>query len=163
MSQNETLTNSITHPLFNGFKEEGTKCQLIGSATLYPLVVSRLLSFGYQLQDGDNDKINYSCRLVSEYIHNFCNIYGPLPKRLTFYTVDKICGDFLKSKLMTGNLSFNDIDFNAPAVKSLSEGDASASFAVDSTTTPAQRLQSFIDLLAAPDKNILYRFRRLEW
>lgn len=144
MSQNETNSISITHPLFN-------------------LVVSRLLSFGYQLQDGDNDKINYSCRLVSEYIHNFCNIYGPLPKRLTFYTVDKICGDFLKSKLMTGNLSFNDIDFNAPAVKSLTEGDATASFAVDSTTTPAQRLQSFIDLLAAPDKNILYRFRRLEW
>ena len=153
MSQNETLTNSITHPLFNGFKEEG----------LYPLVVSRLLSFGYQLQDGDNDKINYSCRLVSEYIHNFCNIYGPLPKSLTFYAVDKICGDFLKSKLMTDNLVFNDIDFNAPAVKSLTEGDASASFAVDSTTTPAQRLHSFIDLLAAPDKNILYRFRRLEW
>ena len=144
MSQNEALTNSITHPLFN-------------------LVVSRLLSFGYQLQDGDNDKINYSCFLVSEYIHNFCNIYGPLPKRLTFYTVDKICGDFLKSKLMTGNLSFNDIDFNSPAVKSLTEGDASASFAVDSTTTPAQRLQSFIDLLAAPDKNVLYRFRRIEW
>ena len=144
LSQNETNSISTTHPLFN-------------------LVVSRLLSFGYQLQDGDNDKINYSCRLVSEYIHNFCNIYGPLPKRLTFYTVDKICGDFLKSKLMTGNLSFNDIDFNVPAVKSLTEGDASASFAVDSTTTPAQRLQSFIDLLAAPDKNILYRFRRLEW
>lgn len=144
MSQNETLPISTPHPLFN-------------------LVVSRLLSFGYQLQDGDNDKINYSCFLVSEYIHNFCNIYGPLPKRLTFYTVDKISGDFLKTKLMTGKLSFNDIDFNAPAVKSLTEGDASASFAVDSTTTPAQRLQSFIDLLAAPDKNILYRFRRLEW
>ncbi len=144
MSQSETNPISISHPLFN-------------------LVVSRLLSFGYQLQDGDNDKINYSCFLVSEYIHNFCNIYGPLPKRLTFYAVDKISGDFLKSKLMTGALSFNDIDFNAPAVKSLTEGDASASFAVDSTTTPAQRLQSFIDLLAAPDKNILYRFRRLEW
>lgn len=138
------MPNSITHPLFN-------------------LVVSRLLSFGYQLQDGDNDKINYSCRLVSEYIHNLCNIYGPLPKRLTFYTVDKICGNFLKTKLMTGNLSFNNIDFDAPAVKSLTEGDASASFAVDSSTTPAQRLQSFIDLLASLDKIILYRFRRLEW
>lgn len=152
MSQNETLPSGTSafsfktslHPLFN-------------------LVVSRLLSFGYQLQDGDNDKINYSCRLVSEYIHNFCNIYGPLPKRLTFYTVDKICGDFLKTKLMTGNLSFNDIDFNAPAVKSLTEGDSSASFAVDSSTNPAKRCANFIDLLSAPDKNILYRFRRLEW
>lgn len=144
LSQNETNSISITHPLFN-------------------LVVSRLLSFGYQLQDGDNDKINYSCRLVSEYIHNFCNIRGLLPPRLTFYTVDKICGDFLKSKLMTGNLSFNDIDFNAPAVKSLTEGDASASFAVDSSTNPAKRCADFIDLLATPDKNILYRFRRLEW
>ena len=82
---------------------------------------------------------------------------------MTFYTVDKICGDFLKSKLMAGNLSFNDIDFNAPAVKSLTEGDASASFAVDSSTNPAKRCADFIDLLAAPDKNILYRFRRLEW
>ena len=144
LSQNETLPNSVTHPLFN-------------------LVVSRLLSFGYQLQDGDNDKINYSCRLVSEYIHNFCNIRGFLPHRLTFYTVDKIAGDFLKTKLMTGNLVFNNIDFNAPAVKSLTEGDASASFAVDSSTNPAKRCADFIDLLAAPDKNVLYRFRRLEW
>ena len=115
---------------------------------MYDLVVSRLASFGYDLQLGDQQKIEYSIALVSEYIKNFCNIYSDLPERLKYYTVDKICGDFLKSKLLTGNLQFADINF---------------SFAVDKSQTPAQMLTSFIDNLLAFDKNILYRFRRLEW
>ena len=121
---------------------------------MYDLVVSRLSSFGYDLQPGD---------LVSEYIKNFCNIYGDLPERLKYYTIDKICGDFLKSKLLTGNLQFSDINFSSPVVKSITEGDSSVSFAVDKSQTPAQMLTSFIDNLLAFDKNILYRFRRLEW
>lgn len=130
---------------------------------MYDLVVSRLSSFGYDLQPGDQQKIEYSISLVSEYIKNFCNIYGDLPERLKYYTVDKICGDFLKSKLLTGNLQFSDINFSSPVVKSITEGDSSVSFAVDKSQTPAQMLTSFIDNLLAFDKNILYRFRRLEW
>lgn len=130
---------------------------------MYDLVVSRLSSFGYDLQPGDQQKIEYSISLVSEYIKNFCNIYGDLPERLKYYTVDKICGDFLKSKLLTGNLQFADINFSSPVVKSITEGDSSVSFAVDKSQTPAQMLTSFIDNLLAFDKNILYRFRRLEW
>lgn len=130
---------------------------------MYDLVVSRLSSFGYDLQPGDQQKIEYSIALVSEYIKNFCNIYGDLPERLKYYTVDKICGDFLKSKLLTGNLQFSDINFSSPVVKSITEGDSSVAFAVDKSQTPAQMLTSFIDNLLAFDKNILYRFRRLEW
>ncbi|MEE3324196.1 MAG: hypothetical protein VZR33_02590 [Methanosphaera sp.] len=130
---------------------------------MYDLVVSRLSSFGYDLQPGDQQKIEYSISLVSEYIKNFCNIYGDLPERLKYYTIDKICGDFLKSKLLTGNLQFADINFSSPVVKSITEGDSSVSFAVDKSQTPAQMLTSFIDNLLAFDKNILYRFRRLEW
>ncbi len=130
---------------------------------MYDLVVSRLSSFGYDLQPGDQQKIEYSISLVSEYIKNFCNIYGDLPERLKYYTIDKICGDFLKSKLLTGNLQFSDINFSSPVVKSITEGDSSVSFAVDKSQTPAQMLTSFIDNLLAFDKNILYRFRRLEW
>lgn len=130
---------------------------------MYDLVVSRLSSFGYDLQPGDQQKIEYSISLVSEYIKNFCNIYGDLPERLQYYIVDKICGDFLKSKLLTGNLQFSDINFSSPVVKSITEGDSSVSFAVDKSQTPAQMLTSFIDNLLAFDKNILYRFRRLEW
>lgn len=130
---------------------------------MYDLVVSRLSSFGYDLQPGDQQKIEYSISLVSEYIKNFCNIYGDLPERLKYYTVDKICGDFLKSKLLTGNLQFADINFSSPVVKSITEGDSSVSFAVDKSQTPAQMLTSFIDNLLAFDKNILYRFRRFEW
>lgn len=130
---------------------------------MYDLVVSRLSSFGYDLQPGDQQKIEYSISLVSEYIKNFCNIYGDLPERLKYYTIDKICGDFLKSKLLTGNLQFSDINFSSPVVKGITEGDSSVSFAVDKSQTPAQMLTSFIDNLLAFDKNILYRFRRLEW
>ena len=114
---------------------------------MYDLVVSRLSSFGYDLQPGDQQKIEYSIALVSEYIKNFCNIYGDLPERLKYYTVDKICGDFLKSKLLTGNLQFSDINFSSPVVKSITEGDSSVSFAVDKSQTPAQMLTSFIDNL----------------
>ena len=130
---------------------------------MYDLVVSRLTSFGYDLQLKKKKKIEYSIALVSEYIKNFCNIYGDLPERLQYYIVDKICGDFLKSKLLTGNLQFSDINFSSPVVKSITEGDSSVSFAVDKSQTPAQMLTSFIDNLLAFDKNILYRFRRLEW
>ena len=86
-----------------------------------------------------------------------------MPEKLKYYSVDKICGDFLKTKLMTGNLSFEDIDFDAPTVQSITEGDTSVTYAVGASDSEAQKMTKFIDSLNATDKNILYRFRRFEW
>ncbi len=130
---------------------------------MYESVTERLNMFGYEIQEGDEPKIIYSIGLITENIRNFCNINGDLPEKLKYYSVDKICGDFLKTKLMTGNLSFEDIDFNAPTVQSITEGDTSVTYAVGASDSEAQKMTKFIDSLNATDKNILYRFRRFEW
>lgn len=130
---------------------------------MYESVTERLNMFGYEIQEGDEPKIIYSIGLITENIRNFCNLYGDLPEELKYYSVDKICGDFLKTKLMTGNLSFEDIDFNAPTVQSITEGDTSVTYAVGASDSEAQKMTKFIDSLNATDKNILYRFRRFEW
>lgn len=130
---------------------------------MYEAVTDRLNMFGYEMQEGDEPKIIYSIGLITENIRNFCNLYGDLPEELKYYSVDKICGDFLKTKLMTGNLSFEDIDFNAPTVQSITEGDTSVTYAVGASDSEAQKMTKFIDSLNATDKNILYRFRRFEW
>ena len=130
---------------------------------MYESVTERLNMFGYEIQEGDEPKIIYSIGLITENIRNFCNINGDLPEKLKSYSVDKICGDFLKTKLMTGNLSFEDIDFNAPTVQSITEGDTSVTYAVGASDSEAQKMTKFIDSLNATDKNILYRFRRFEW
>lgn len=130
---------------------------------MYEAVTDRLNMFGYEMQEGDEPKIIYSIGLITENIRNFCNINGDLPEKLKYYSVDKICGDFLKTKLMTGNLSFEDIDFNAPTVQSITEGDTSVTYAVGASDSEAQKMTKFIDSLNATDKNILYRFRRFEW
>ena len=130
---------------------------------MYEAVTDRLNMFGYEMQEGDEPKIIYSIGLITENIRNFCNINGDLPEKLKYYSVDKICGDFLKTKLMTGNLSFEDIDFNAPTVQSITEGDTSVTYAVGASDSEAQKMTKFIDSLNATDKNILYRFRQFEW
>lgn len=130
---------------------------------MYEAVTDRLNMFGYEMQEGDEPKIIYSIGLITENIRNFCNINGDLPEKLKYYSVDKICGDFLKTKLMTGNLSFEDIDFDAPTVQSITEGDTSVTYAVGASDSEAQKMTKFIDSLNATDKNILYRFRRFEW
>lgn len=130
---------------------------------MYEAVTDRLNMFGYEMQEGDEHKIIYSIGLITENIRNFCNLYGDLPEELKYYSVDKICGDFLKTKLMTGNLNFGDIDFNAPTVQSITEGDTSVTYAVGASDSEAQKMTKFIDSLNATDKNILYRFRRFEW
>ncbi len=130
---------------------------------MYESVTERLNMFGYEIQEGDEPKIIYSIGLITENIRNFCNINGDLPEKLKYYSVDKICGDFLKTKLMTGNLSFEDIDFDAPTVQSITEGDTSVTYAVGASDSEAQKMTKFIDSLNATDKNILYRFRRFEW
>ena len=130
---------------------------------MYESVTERLNMFGYEIQEGDEPKIIYSIGLITENIRNFCNINGDLPEKLKYYSVDKICGDFLKTKLMTGNLRFEDIDFNAPTVQSITEGDTSVTYAVGASDSEAQKMTKFIDSLNATDKNILYRFRRFEW
>ncbi len=130
---------------------------------MYESVTERLNMFGYEIQEGDEPKIIYSIGLITENIRNFCNLYGDLPEELKYYSVDKICGDFLKTKLMTGNLSFEDIDFDAPTVQSITEGDTSVTYAVGASDSEAQKMTKFIDSLNATDKNILYRFRRFEW
>ena len=130
---------------------------------MYESVTERLNMFGYEIQEGDEPKIIYSIGLITENIRNFCNINGDLQEKLKYYSVDKICGDFLKTKLMTGNLSFEDIDFDAPTVQSITEGDTSVTYAVGASDSEAQKMTKFIDSLNATDKNILYRFRRFEW
>ena len=131
---------------------------------MYNDVVERLGMFGYEIQEGDEQKINYSSNVVAEHIKNFCNLNSEsLPTKFKYYAIDKICGDFLNTKFLTGSLEFNDIDFTSPLVKSISEGDTSVSYETGQNDSPSQKIKSFIDGLNLEDKNNLYRFRRFDW
>ena len=59
---------------------------------MYNDVVERLGMFGYEIQEGDEQKINYSSNVVAEHIKNFCNLNSEsLPAKLKYYAIDKIC------------------------------------------------------------------------
>lgn len=124
-------------------------------------VKNRLASFGYTVKDTDELAITFSVDKVTSTIKNEIN-WQYVPDGLFHIAVDMACGEFLMYKL---TFSPDDLDIDLDtAVSELREGDTTVRFGLgDGSTTPEQRLTSFINYLLNYGKDEFNSFRRLRW
>ena len=121
---------------------------------VYEAVVSRLAMLGYQVTEQDKPAIDHltsKCRVaLLASIH-----HKDVPDGLIYTLVDK---------LNAGGLEIEGLDFST-AVKSITEGDVSATFAgaSDGVSSPEGRFLATLDGMVHPSEKILGAFRRLKW
>ena len=87
-----------------------------------------------------------------------------VPDGHVYTLVDMAAGSFLQDKLNTGGLEIEGLDFST-AVKSITEGDVSTTFAgaSDGVSSPEGRFLATLDGMVHPSEKILGAFRKLKW
>lgn len=125
------------------------------------LVLKRLESLGYTIQEGDDWVIGFSTLKVENHIKNSCNT-NSIPDGLKYIAVDMICGEFLLVLKSTGRLN-EQFDLET-AVKSVQAGDTNVTFAFGSgSQTPEQRLQYLLTYLMTKGEGDFVCYRRIKW
>lgn len=125
------------------------------------LVLKRLESLGYTIQDGDGWMIGFSTQKVENHINNSCNTTS-IPDGLKCTAVDMICGEFLFALKQTGKLN-EAFDLEA-AVKQVQTGDTNVTFAVgEGSQTPEQRLNALLSYLMTNGEGDFVCYRKIRW
>lgn len=125
------------------------------------LVLKRLESLGYTIQDGDGWMIGFSTQKVEDHIMNSCNT-SSIPDGLKFTAVDMICGEFLFTLKQTGKL--NEAFDLEVAVKQVQTGDTNVIFALgDGSQTPEQRLNNLLSYLMTNGEGDFVCYRKIKW
>ena len=127
------------------------------------LAKARLEALGYAVSDDDNALLDICRQRVEDSIRNLCNIpeNDNIPKALFSIVTDRVCGEFLFLKRISGKLKLGDLDISAAAVKQIVEGDVSVSFA--GSSSDGERLDGLIDRLIHCGEKELVRSRRIRW
>lgn len=125
------------------------------------LVLKRLESLGYTIQDGDGWMIGFSVQKVENHIKNSCNTTS-IPDGLKYTAVDMVCGEFLFALKQTGKL--NEIFDLDAAVKQVQAGDTNVTFAMgDGSNTPEQRLNNLLAYLMTKGEGDFVCYRKIKW
>ena len=123
-------------------------------------VLNRLESFGYTLKDTDDWMISFAAQKVESSIKNECNVTS-IPDGLKNVVVDMICGEFLYSLKISGNLECFNLD---TALKSVQAGDTKVDFAVgQGSKTPEQRLDALLSYLITYGRGEFACYRKIRW
>ena len=126
-------------------------------------VIERLVSFGYLVGENptlspvDEVMVDFIIDKVERQIKAEINDID-IPEELMPSAVDMVVGEFFLSKKNLGQLTIDDIDFDA--VKTLKEGDTEVTF-VDGMTS-AEMVDALIHYLLTP-KVSYSDFRRIRW
>jgi hypothetical protein len=127
-------------------------------------VKERLSSLGIVLssEPGNTDDVMLLfCRdKVTNHINNQTNL-SEIPQGLHEIAVDMTVGEFLYAKKSMGALAIDTLDFDLIA-KQIQDGDTNVSFAVEATSTPEARFNSFIAYLQHNETDF-NRYRVLVW
>lgn len=127
---------------------------------MYGDVTIRLLSFGYTVNpEKDDGYINILTEKVTNEIKNNTN-QNAVPVGLYHVAVDMVCGEFLQLKLITGQLDETGLN-TAAAIKAISEGDTSITYAVNDTA--ASPVDILINWLLNHGRGQFTTYRRLAW
>lgn len=118
------------------------------------MAVKRLEELGYEVKGADSELLLFCKNKVENYIKNYCNLPA-VPEGLIEIFIDRICGEFLFSKLRSGNL--NPENFEDSEIKSISEGDVSVTFS-DSNKT-----EKLIEGLLRSGGGELNCYRKIRW
>lgn len=127
--------------------------------TLIEMVLKRLDSFGYTVEDSDAWMIGFAMKKVENTILNECNI-SEIPDGLNHTAVDMACGEFLLGKKQTGQLELGELDLNG-AIKSIKEGDTQVT--MDESESDSDKVDSLINYLMNNGRGDLVCFRRIRW
>lgn len=125
-------------------------------------VKTRLQSFGYVLQDGDEVILIFSIEKVTNTIKNDCNV-SEIPDGLMNIAIDMAAGEFLtvKKTFSPNDIAGLDLDF---AVKQLQEGDKNTVFATgEGSLTAEQRLNNLLNYLLTYGRDEFSCYRRIRW
>lgn len=133
-------------------------------------IIDRLEHFGYQIEPAEYSAIIFLKEKVINEVKNICNIdldegelYEKTSENLKYKVIDKICAEFLLTKLNSGTLTIDDIDMSKIGLKSVTEGDTSVTYATDGGQSREQILNSYLTQLSTLDKEELYKYRKMEW
>lgn len=124
-------------------------------------VVERLITLGYNLEEGDTLTLEKEIIRVEEYIKNFCNV-RKIPWGLYSVAVDMAAGELLKEKLSTGTKTCDGIDFENDNIKQITEGDVSITYNSDNSNSTTAKYNALIESLCKRDRELL-AFRKLRW
>lgn len=125
------------------------------------MVLKRLESLGYTIQDGNGWMIVFSVQKVENHIKNSCNT-ASVPDGLKYTAVDMVCGEFLFALKQTGKLN-ETFDLDA-AVKQVQAGDTNVTFAIgDGSNTPEQRLNNLLAYLMTKGEGNFVCYRKIKW
>lgn len=125
-------------------------------------VKTRLQSFGYVLQDGDEVILIFSIEKVTNTIKNDCNV-SEIPDGLMNIAIDMVVGEFLtvKKTFSPNDIAGLDLDY---AVKQLQEGDKNTVFATGKgSLTAEQRLNNLLNYLLTYGRDEFSCYRRIRW
>lgn len=125
-------------------------------------VKTRLQSFGYVLQDGDEVILIFSIEKVTNTIKNDCNV-SEIPDGLMNIAIDMAVGEFLtvKKTFSPNDIAGLDLDY---AVKQLQEGDKNTVFATgEGSLTVEQRLDNLLNYLLTYGRDEFSCYRRIRW
>ena len=126
------------------------------------MVKERLQSFGYEIQDGDEIILNFSIQKVENTIKNDCNV-SSIPDGLVNIAVDMAVGEFLTAKKTFSPDSIAGLDLDV-AVKQIQTGDTNTVFATgEGSSTPEQRLNSFLNYLLTYGRDQFSCYRKIRW
>lgn len=125
------------------------------------LVLKRLSSLGIETDKSDEFSITFAVEKVRSTIKNEIN-WQDVPEGLENIAADMAVGEFLLDKKTFAPDSLN-IDLSY-AVKQIQAGDTNTVFATgESSLTPEQRLDNFINYLLSYGKGEFASFRRVKW
>ena len=125
-------------------------------------VKTRLQSFGYVLQDGDEVILIFSIEKVTNTIKNDCNV-SEIPDGLMNIAIDMVVGEFLTvmKTFSPNDIAGLDLDY---AVKQLQEGDKNTVFATgEGSLTAEQRLNNLLNYLLTYGRDEFSCYRRIRW
>lgn len=122
----------------------------------------RLKSFGYGWSQEDEALLDLSLQKAENTIKNDCNVLF-IPNGLVNIAVDMAVGEFLTAMktFSPGSIAGIDLDI---AVKQIQTGDTNTVFATgEGSSTPEQRLNSFLNYLLTYGRDQFSCYRRIRW
>lgn len=123
-------------------------------------ITTRLMALRYALTGNDMEALHYYIKKAETVLKGKTN-QPEIPDGLLYVWADMAVGMFLQDKKTAGALS-DLYDFSAPA-KSISEGDASVTFAVADAGSFEDQFDAMLTKMVNPDEELILSFRRLIW
>lgn len=128
--------------------------------SFFEKILMRLDSFGYVFDvAADGWMLAFQIKKTEQDIVNYCNV-PEIPAGLYYVAVDMVCGNFLRDKKQSGNLSLEGLDFDG-AVTSIKTGDTSVNF--DASSSDEGKFNALVDALVNRGRGDLLRYRRMQW